>query len=55
MKKIVTIIVLTLVVATMIIMSSIPATMAPQSAPTIWSLVKVPNEDSKAGLERSQA
>jgi len=44
MKKIVTIIVLTLVVATMIIMSSIPATMAPQSAPAIVLSSKIPGD-----------
>ena len=44
MKKIITIIVLTLVVATLIILSSIPATMAPQSAPAIVLSSKIPGD-----------
>jgi hypothetical protein len=44
MKKIITIIVLTLVAATLIIMSSIPATMAPQSGPAIVLSSKIPGD-----------
>ena len=44
MKKIITIIVLTLVAATLIIVSSIPATMAPQSGPAIVLKSNIPGD-----------